>query len=167
MPNHRHSLGECGLNLLQITDIGSGLIQVSWQRGNEVPRHCPPVPFVDPLTNEEVDFTMLKKYLSTNLLGITVNLQEGQIENAIKQFEGFDARFQTWKDTCEECHGVSGRKYYVDESIQVMINQLGQALKDPSHINPQQLQELMMGIGVESCGKCHLVHVPAALTKRR
>lgn len=121
----------------------------------------------DPLTKEEVNFTTFKQYLSSSFSGISVDLQEGQIENALKQFEGFNARFQTLKDTCGDCHGTSERKYYVDESVQAMINKLGRALKNPSSLNPEQVQKLMMGIGIESCGKCHLVHVPAALAKLR
>jgi cytochrome c556 len=121
----------------------------------------------DPLTGEEANFPAFKKYLSTSFSGIGVNLKEGQIENALKQFEGFNARFQTLKDTCEDCHGTSERKYYVDESVQAMINNLGQALKEPSSLNPEQVQGLLMGVGIESCGKCHLVHVPAALAKMR
>ncbi len=121
----------------------------------------------DPLTNEEVNFPTFKQFLNTSFLGIGVNLQEGQVKNALKQFEGFNARFQTLKVTCEDCHGTSERKYYVDESVQAVINNLGQALKDPSSLDPEQVQGLMMSIGMESCGKCHLVHVPAALAKMR
>lgn len=121
----------------------------------------------DPLTSEEVNFPAFKKYLSTSFSGIGVNLQEGQIENALKQFEGFSARFRTLKETCEDCHGRSDRKYYVDENVQAVVDKLGQALGDPSSINQEQIQGLMMAIGIESCGKCHLVHVPAALAKMR
>ncbi len=119
----------------------------------------------DPLSSEAVNFATLKQYLNSNFWGITVDLQQGQMENALKQFEAFNARFQTLKDTCEDCHGTSERKYYVDESIQSMINKLGQSLKEPSSLNPEKVQGLMMAIGMESCGKCHLVHVPAALVK--
>lgn len=119
----------------------------------------------DPLTREEVSFSTFKQFLNTSYLGIGVDLQQGQVENALKQFEGFNSRFQTLKDTCGDCHGTSERKYYVDESVQTMINKLGQALKNPSPLNPEKVQGLMMGIGMESCGKCHLVHVPAALSK--
>ncbi len=121
----------------------------------------------DPLTNEEVDFPTFKQFLNTSFLGIGVNLQEGQIENASKQFDAFNARFQTLKDTCGDCHGTSERKYYVDESVQAMIDKLGQVLREPSSLDSEQVQGLMMTIGIESCGKCHLVHVPAALTKMR
>ena len=121
----------------------------------------------DPLTSEEVNFPTFKQFLNASFFGIGVDLQEGQIENALRQFERFKARFQTLKDTCEDCHGTSERKYYVDESVQDVISNLGQALEDPSSLDPGQVQGLMMSIGMESCGKCHLVHVPAALTKMR
>lgn len=121
----------------------------------------------DPLTTTEVDFPEFMQFLSTSYLGIGVNLQEGQVENALVQFEGFDARFQVLKDICEDCHGTSRRNYYVDESIQAEIDKLGQALRDPASLNPEQVQGSVMAIGTESCGKCHLVHVPAALAKMR
>ncbi len=121
----------------------------------------------DPLTQEEVDFPTFKQFLNASFIGIGVDLQQGQVENALKQFEGFNARFQTLKDTCGDCHGTSERKYYIDESVETMINKLGLALKDPASLNPEQVQGLVMAIGMESCGKCHLVHVPAALAKMR
>ncbi len=123
------------------------------------------VKVTDPLTNDKMSFPAFKQFLNTSFLGIGVNLQEDQIENALRQFEGFNARFQALKDTCGDCHGTSERKYYVDESVQAVINKLGQALGSPSSLNQEQVQELVMAIGMESCGKCHLVHVPAAFAK--
>ena len=75
----------------------------------------------DPLTDEQVDFRLLMQYLITNFIGISVDTMEGQKENAQKQFQGFKARFQAMKDTCEECHATEERKYYVDESGHVMV----------------------------------------------
>ena len=123
------------------------------------------VKIADPLTKESVNFPQLMQNFDMNFVGIMVDLQEGQIENAVKHFEGFNTRFQTLKDTCGDCHGTSERKYFVDEKIQGMIDTLGQTLKNPATLNPEQLKGLMMGIGMESCGKCHLVHVPAAYAK--
>jgi tetratricopeptide (TPR) repeat protein len=41
------------MNLLHITDLGQGKVQVSWKRGAAIPRQCPaPIPFADPLTPE-------------------------------------------------------------------------------------------------------------------
>lgn len=121
----------------------------------------------DPLTNEQVNFATLMQYLDMSFIGIMVDLQEGQLENAVKNFEGFNARFQTLKDTCGDCHGTVERKYYVDENVQAMIDELGMVLKDPSSLDPEKVQGIGMGIGMESCGKCHLVHIPAAYAKLR
>ena len=50
------------MNLLQITDMGDGRIQVSRQHDNGVPHQCPqPIPFSDPLT--ENDHRELRWYL--------------------------------------------------------------------------------------------------------
>jgi cytochrome c556 len=117
----------------------------------------------DPLTNEEVDFPQLKKYLAANFAGISVNTEQGQRENAQKQFQGFIARFQALKETCGNCHDTE-RKYYVDESLQALVDQLGQALSGSS-VDPNTVEKLKQGIGMESCLKCHLVHVPAAFAK--
>ena len=70
------------------------------------------------------------------------------------------------KDTCEDGHGTDERKYYVDENIQTLIDEMGKALSS-SPINSKAVGELVMGIGMESCTKCHLVHIPAAYAKLR
>lgn len=54
------------MNLLHITDLGQGKVQVSWKRGAAIPRHCPtPIPFADPLTPE--DRKLLRWYLEDYL----------------------------------------------------------------------------------------------------
>ena len=122
----------------------------------------------DPLSKEEVKYSTFMQYISTNFTGIGVDLQQGQKENALKQFQGFKARFGTMKETCQECHDdkekKTERKYYVDESVMAMIDKLGQALNAPT-TDPKAVGNLMQGIGGESCFKCHLVHVPAAISK--
>jgi len=42
------------MNILHITDLGNGKVQISWQSGSAVPRSCPePIPFTDPLSVED------------------------------------------------------------------------------------------------------------------
>jgi len=119
----------------------------------------------DPLSNEEVPLTRLKQYLDSNFAGIGLNLERGQKEKARKQVQGFSARFQALKTTCGRCH-TGEIKYYVDEGVQGLIEKLGQAIENPS-TDPKTAVELIQRIGMESCFKCHLVHVPAALAKAR
>jgi hypothetical protein len=121
------------------------------------------VKVTDLVTKESVGFNKLMKFISMNFSGIGVNLQEGQVDNARKHFEQFKTRFTSLKASCTHCH-TTQRKYYVDESVQSYIDELGNSLNE-STVNPQKIAELSMKIGEENCGKCHLVHVPAAVTK--
>ncbi len=117
----------------------------------------------DPLTDEEVGFTQLMRSLDANFVGISVDAAQGQRGNAQQQFQGFKARFQALKGTCFSCHDTE-RKYYVDEGVQALIDELEEALSAPS-IDPATVGQLFQGIGMESCLKCHWVHDPAALAK--
>jgi hypothetical protein len=47
-----------------------------------------------------------------------------------------------------------------------MVDRLGTVLRGASP-EPEAVAELGLGIGTESCHKCHLVHVPAAYAKAR
>jgi cytochrome c556 len=118
----------------------------------------------DPLTEEEVNFPRMMQYLEVSFGGIFVDLEQNQKENCQKQVQGFKARFQTFKETCEECHGASERKYYVDEDILKTIDKLELTLAG-SQYDPKKALSLLQKIGMESCHKCHLVHGPAALVK--
>jgi hypothetical protein len=117
----------------------------------------------DLVTKESVGFNQLMQFISMNFSGIGVNLEEGQVDNSKKHFEQFKTRFTSLKASCTHCH-TTQRKYYVDESVQSYIDELGSVLNE-STINPQKIEELTMKIGQENCEKCHLVHLPAAITK--
>ncbi len=119
----------------------------------------------DPLTNQEVDYPQFMRFLDAAFLGIGVDVAQGQQENAQKQFEGFNARFQALKESCKECHS-SPRTAIVDKSVQARIDELGQVLSGTS-IDPNAVGEVSNAIGAKSCGECHLIHLPAAYAKER
>ncbi len=114
----------------------------------------------DPLTHEELNYRRLNKYLDANFAGISVYAEHGQWEKSRRQLQAFNTRFQAMKETCKYCHGTE-RRYYVDESVQVLLGKLGQALSGSS-IDPKMVEALTQEIGRESCFKCHLVHIPPA-----
>ena len=58
----------------------------------------------DPLTRQKINFVQLMQFMEGNFTGATADLQQNQKENAQKQFQGFNARFQTMKETCGHCH---------------------------------------------------------------
>ena len=117
----------------------------------------------DPVTEESIEYGRLMQFLSVNFAGINVDIEQGQIENAQKQFDGFNARFKTLKTVCIKCHN-SKRTYFVDEKVQAAIDELGETMKKSS-IDKELIGKLSRKIGTESCFKCHLVHVPAELSK--
>jgi len=86
------------------------------------------------------DFTRLMQYLDANFAGISVNVERGDKEAAARHLRGFDARFQALKETCRSCHDAE-KKYYVGESVQTLINQLGQALNESS-VDPKVAEPL-------------------------
>ncbi len=114
----------------------------------------------DPLSGQEVSYADLMQMMNTNFAGMGADVMQGQREKAKVQFDGFNARFQAMADACMDCHD-SERKYYVDESVGSVIENLKLELSKPA-IDPSSVNGLMDSIGKESCGKCHLVHIPAA-----
>lgn len=113
----------------------------------------------DPLTLEDIPFSQFKHYLASSAEGIGIDLQQGQLENAKMQFQAFNTRFQTLKETCQECHSTE-RMYYVDDETQAIIDKLGDELNKPD-INMEKVGRLVQGIGMGSCVPCHHVHTPA------
>jgi mono/diheme cytochrome c family protein len=119
----------------------------------------------NPVSDEELGFKELMQGLETSFVGIEVDLEQRQVENARTQFEAFNRTFQLLKQTCAVCHDTQ-RKYFVDPAVQGMLERLATALRNASP-DPEVVGELRLGIGTESCVKCHLVHGPAALAKQR
>lgn len=118
----------------------------------------------DPFIQQKMPFQQFKHLLEANFNGIMMSLHQEQTQNAQQYFQAFKSRFQTLKETCQECHGDSERKYYVDAEIMQTIDMLGNALNSQIP-HREKIGGLIMEIGNNSCGKCHLVHTPAALTK--
>jgi hypothetical protein len=118
----------------------------------------------DPLTGEEGSFSKLMLLLDINFSGISADLEQGHAEDARKQFQGFRARFEETAGICDECHGQDERKYYVDGRVRSMVEELGNAASAGS---VDRARQLVQGIGMESCHKCHLVHTPAAFGQKK
>ncbi|NJD77168.1 MAG: cytochrome c [Candidatus Methanoperedens sp.] len=117
------------------------------------------------LANESISFSRLMQLIDANFVGVGADIGQNQIENARLRFNEFNMTFQAMKGTCGNCH-TSKREYYIDEDVQARIDTLGQALSE-SPVDSNKVGKLSQEIGEESCFKCHLVHVPAALAQKR
>lgn len=123
-----------------------------------------PIKVEDTITQTELNFVQLMRFLEFDFNGVAHNLKQGQKERAEENSRALLARFQSLRETCEECHGTSERAYFVDESIQQAIAGLNKVLT-ASQPDQKEIARHIMTIGMESCFKCHLVHLPAPYTK--
>jgi hypothetical protein len=114
----------------------------------------------DPLSGAATGYPQFKRYMAANLAGITVNLRQGQFDNARKQFEEFRSRFTSLTDSCNGCH-ASGSRSFVDREMRDTVGELGKAFRN-RNVSADTVVALVQKIGRESCSKCHLVHLPAA-----
>lgn len=119
----------------------------------------------DPVQKINMSFSELMQAIELNFVGINIDLEQQQMENAFMHLEGFKARFEVLEETCSACH-ISERHYFVDQSVKTLIDQL-EASMNKSPIDPNEIMGLGQKIGYESCFKCHLVHLPAAYAKHR
>lgn len=117
----------------------------------------------DPLSGAATGYPQFKQYLAANLAGIAVDLGQGQADNARRQFQGFQARFQALADSCQKCHESKSR-YYVDREVQDTVEEIGKAFTSRT-VAADEVIVLTRKIGRESCFKCHLVHLPAAFAR--
>jgi len=130
------------------------------------------VEITDPLSHQSMHFRDYMMAMSGAFSGMSNDLRQGQLDNARKSFQAFRARFTTLaQEGCKQCHhdpkgNEIPRKYFVDESILSMIDQLGQALA-ATPPDAKAIEQLSGAIGNESCLRCHFVHFPAADTKAR
>ena len=118
----------------------------------------------DPMSGAATGYPQFKQFLAANLSGITVDLRQGQVENARKQFEGFRARFEALSGSCNGCHEKESR-YFVDREMRDTVDELGNAFRSRT-VAPESVNALVQKIGKESCSKCHLVHLPAVHANR-
>lgn len=119
----------------------------------------------DPRSNRDLKFSEFMLGLDMAYTGIGIGLEEGSVEAARESFGAFNQAMGTLRETCSACH-TTERAYFVDKSVQASIDALGLALR-AAKPDPGTVGGLMMQIGQESCGKCHLVHIPAAYAQAR
>jgi hypothetical protein len=119
--------------------------------------------FRDPLAGNAVTFGELKRRLATAFGGIGWDVRQGQIDNARRQFQAFNAGFGALRESCGSCHATP-RRSYVNRDVLQLVDELGRALEAPAP-DPQAVGLIAGRIGQASCSGCHLVHVPAAMAQ--
>ncbi len=124
------------------------------------------VQVLDPVTGEAMVWFNYMVGMAGAFNGIGNDLQQGQLANARQNFQAFSARFKALEERgCQQCHNTP-RAYFVDASIQQLVDQLGEALS-ADQPDPEMIGQLSGAIGNEGCMKCHLVHIPPTRIKQQ
>jgi cytochrome c556 len=101
------------------------------------------------------------KYLVIGFDGIGVNIKKGDQAAAQQSFNLFKSMFSNLTAACSSCH-ISERRYYVSEDIQTMVNDMGANITSGNLSKADRIREI---IGMESCYRCHVLHMPAQFMK--
>ncbi|MFQ6066972.1 MAG: cytochrome c [bacterium] len=115
----------------------------------------------DPVSGKEVGFKDYMQMVGGDFVGIGVNLQKGQLDQARKAYQGFESRMEGLKKACEDCHETE-RRYYVSQDVMDSLTAMGVELTNVKP-NPEKIGKLSDEVGKASCGGCHMVHMPAAI----
>jgi len=101
------------------------------------------------------------KYLVVGYDGIGVNIKNGNQSGAQQSFMLFTTMFDNMNSTCSFCHS-SPPRYYTSGDVRGMIEALGEKLKEGDLSEAERLRQ---GVGMESCYRCHVLHMPAQFAK--
>lgn len=101
------------------------------------------------------------KYLAAGFDGIGVNIKNNNQKGAKESFGLFKTMFDNMNSTCSSCH-ASAPKYYVSSDIRSMIDMMGEKINSG---NLSEAEGLRMGIGMESCYRCHVLHMPSQFAR--
>lgn len=116
----------------------------------------------DPRTQKKLGMAEFMRGLAGSFGGIGIELSEGQPKSAMGMYQGFKANYTALKGMCKSCHDTE-RTYFVDKTVDGMVDALGAALKRG---DAKAVQQISGGIGNENCFKCHLVHLPAFFAQK-
>jgi len=101
------------------------------------------------------------KYLAAGFDGIGVNIKNNNQKGAQQSFGLFKTMFDNLNSTCSSCHS-SPPKYYVSADIQAKIGNMGEKINSG---NLSEAEGLRMEIEMESCYRCHVLHMPSQFAR--
>ncbi len=101
------------------------------------------------------------KYLLAGFDGIGVNINNHNQSGAKQSFGLFRMMFDNMNSTCASCHS-SAPRYYVSGDVRAMIDSMGEKIDSG---NMGEALDIQRGIGMESCYRCHVLHMPAQFAK--
>jgi hypothetical protein len=91
---------------------------------------------------------------------------DGKFGKTIAALNNLQKRVEGLNEGCKECHGKEDkRKYYTNSDILDLLSKAGDELNQ-TQPNIENVVKRLQGVGMESCYKCHVAHIPAATIQR-
>jgi hypothetical protein len=124
----------------------------------------------DPVSGKLLDFVeymfgLHHSYSATNTY-LSEEKAGGKFDKTIEALNNLKYRMEALNVGCKECHGKDDkRKYYTSSDVIDLLSVAGYELKK-TQPNIEEVNKRLQGAGMESCYKCHLVHIPAASIHR-
>lgn len=114
----------------------------------------------DPVSSQDMKVGEFMFALAGPFGAVNTYLTEGQFDKARKSLEDFQKRMDTLSKFCDNCHTTTERTYYVSPDVQASLKTASEALNEEKP-NVERITGAMQKVGMESCYKCHRVHIPA------
>ena len=124
----------------------------------------------DPVSNKllgfvEYMFGLHHSYSATNTY-LSEEKAGGKFNKTIEALYDLEKRVEALNVGCKECHGKEDkRKYFTSPDIIDLLSTARYELQKTKP-NIENVAKSIQGAGMQSCYKCHLVHVPAAIIHR-
>jgi hypothetical protein len=124
----------------------------------------------DPVTNKLLGFVEYMFGLHHSYSAVNTYLSEekagGKFNKTIEALYDLEKRVEALNVGCKECHGKEDkRRYFTSSDIIDLLSTARHELKK-TQPNIEEVNKRLIGVGMGSCYKCHLVHVPAATVHR-
>jgi len=122
---------------------------------------------LDPIEENEVTYKVYMQELFASFKRISVNFEQGDIQQSWRALDVFTKRFKSLRSVCSKCHvtewtksSVTVKDFFVGEDI---IKTLQEIKKDFATGEPskKEFNKNIAYIKNRSCKACHLVHQPA------
>lgn len=148
-------------------DIGNVAVSCDRCHGNELPqvwakyywRDFDTVNVNTPIGNMAWPDAM--PIMATGFDGISVDLKEGQRQEAYNSWQLFKTMLLNFKDKCDTCHD-SPRYYFVSNDAIDAVDKIGADILGNVAVDEIILEQQQFG---NNCHRCHVIHQPAQRMK--
>lgn len=124
------------------------------------------ITIVDPVSGKSLSWEDYMYGLENSFFATKTYLSEekaeGKFDKTKAALNNFQKMVEGLNEGCKECHGKDDkRKYYTSSDVLNLLSKVADELNE-TQPDVENVSKTLNRAGIESCYKCHLVHIPAA-----